>query len=158
MLKITIWVLVLGVLAHGLHSLTGRGDDTLFHDWIYSLLMWSAVALCLARAVTHRTERAAWGVMGASLAMWAAADLTWTLYYNQVEDPPYPNFADVLYLASYPLSYSGLVLLLRARLRPVRASLWLDGAVSGLTLARSPWRCCSARSSRPPRATRPSSR
>ena len=27
------------------------------------------------------------------------------------------------------------MLLLRARLRPVRASLWLDGAVSGLTLA-----------------------
>jgi hypothetical protein len=51
-------------------------------------------------------------------------------------EPPYPNWADASYLASYPFLYAGLVLLLlRARLRPVRTSLWLDGAVSGLTLA-----------------------
>ena len=59
----------------------------------------------------------------------------WTLHYSHMDDPPYPNLADVLYLATYPCAYVGLVLLLRSRLRPVRASLWLDGAVSGLTLA-----------------------
>ena len=59
----------------------------------------------------------------------------WTLHYNHVEDPAFPNLADAFYLADYPFAYAGLVLLLRSRLRPVRASLWLDGAVSGLTLA-----------------------
>ncbi len=130
-----IAVLALGVLAHGLHSATGIGSDALFADWIYTLLMWGGVALCAARPFKVRAERGAWAFLAASLAVWAAADLTWTLHYNHVEAPPYPNVADVLYLASYPLTYIGLVLLLRARLRPVRASLWLDGAVSGLTLA-----------------------
>jgi len=132
---IVIAVLVLGVLAHGLHAVTGIGSDALFSTWIYTFLMWGGVALCAARPLKVRAERAAWAFLAASLAVWATADLTWTLHYNHVEAPPYPNFADVLYLASYPLTYIGLVLLLRARLRPVRASLWLDGAVSGLTLA-----------------------
>ncbi len=134
-LGIVVAVLALGVLAHGLHSVTGIGSDTLFADWVFTLLMWGGVALCAARPFKVRAERAAWAFLAASLAVWATADLTWTLYFNHVEAPPYPNVADVLYLASYPLTYIGLVLLLRARLRPVRASLWLDGAVSGLTLA-----------------------
>ena len=134
-LGIVIAVLVLGVLAHGLHAVTGIGSDALFADWVYTLLMWGGVALCAARPLKVRAERGAWAFLAASLAVWAAADLTWTLHFNHVEAPPYPNVADVLYLASYPLTYIGLVLLLRARLRPVRASLWLDGAVSGLTLA-----------------------
>ena len=73
--------------------------------------------------------------MTANLALWATADLMWTVHYNHLADPPSPNLADVFYLATYPCAYVGLVLLMRARLRPVRASLWLDGAVSGLTLA-----------------------
>ena len=73
--------------------------------------------------------------MTANLALWAVADLMWTLHYNHVADPPFPNLSDAFYLATYPCAYVGLVLLLRSRLRPVRASLWLDGAVSGLTLA-----------------------
>ena len=73
--------------------------------------------------------------MTASLALWAAADLTWTLHYNHLDDAPYPNFGGRPLPRVLPLGYVGVVLLLRARLRPVRASLWLDGAVSGLTLA-----------------------
>jgi diguanylate cyclase (GGDEF)-like protein len=134
-LTVVSTVLLLGVVAHGVHSATGVGSDTLFADWIYNLLMWGAVGLCLARTLTIRAERGAWAAMTFSLALWAAGDLTWTLHYNAMAEAPYPNFGDVLYLASYPVSYVGVVLLLRARLRPVRASLWLDGAVSGLTLA-----------------------
>jgi two-component system cell cycle response regulator len=133
--RIVIAVLLLGVLAHGLHSATGVGSDALFADWVYNLVMWGAFALCGARAVAVRAERGAWGFLAVSVAVLAAADLSWTLHYNHLDEPPYPNFSDVLYLASYPLTYVGLVLLLRSRLRPVRASLWLDGAVSGLTLA-----------------------
>ena len=68
-----------------------------------------------------REERAAWIAMTANLALWAAADLMWTLHYNHLDDPPSPNLADAFYLATYPCAYIGLVLLLRARLRPVRA-------------------------------------
>jgi two-component system, cell cycle response regulator len=135
LLKIVIGVLLLGVLAHGLHGLGGASDNHFFNDWVYTAVMWGGVGLCLARAIRVRDERWAWIAMTANLALWAAADLMWTLHYNHVADPPYPNLSDVFYLATYPCAYVGLVLLLRSRLRPVRASLWLDGAVSGLTLA-----------------------
>jgi diguanylate cyclase (GGDEF)-like protein len=134
-LKIAIGVLLLGVVAHGVHGLGGASDNHFFNDWLYTGLMWGGVGLCLARAISVREERAAWIAMTASLALWATADLMWTLHYNYVEDPPFPNLADAFYLADYPFAYAGLILLLRSRLRPVRASLWLDGAVSGLTLA-----------------------
>ncbi len=49
--------------------------------------------------------------MTANLGLWAAADLMWTLHYNHMDDPPYPNLADVLYLATYPFASVGLVLL-----------------------------------------------
>ena len=128
-------MLLLGVLAHGVHGLGGASDNHFFNDWVYTAVMWGGVGLCLARAISVREERAAWIAMTANLALWATADLMWTLHYNHLDDPPSPNLADVFYLATYPCAYVGLVLLLRARLRPVRASLWLDGAVSGLTLA-----------------------
>ena len=118
-----------------MHGLGGASDNHFFNDWVYTAVMWGGVGLCLARAISVREERGAWIAMTANLALWAAADLMWTLHYNHLDDPPSPNLADAFYLATYPCAYVGLVLLLRARLRPVRASLWLDGAVSGLTLA-----------------------
>ena len=57
------------------------------------------------------------------------------MHFNHLEEPPYPNWSDAIYLAAYPCGYAGMLLLLRSRLRPFRASLWLDGAVGGLTLA-----------------------
>ena len=128
-------VLGAGVLAHGVHGLGGPSDNPLFNNWIYYAVMWGGVGLCLARALSVREERGAWIAMTLNLALWATADLMWTVHYNHMDEPPYPNLADAFYLATYPCAYVGLILLLRSRLRPVRASLWLDGAVSGLTLA-----------------------
>ena len=124
-----------GVVAHGVHGLGGPSDNPLFNNWIYYAVMWGGVGLCLARALSVREERGAWIAMTLNLALWATADLMWTVHYNHMDEPPYPNLADAFYLATYPCAYVGLILLLRSRLRPVRASLWLDGAVSGLTLA-----------------------
>jgi diguanylate cyclase (GGDEF)-like protein len=133
---VAIAALILGVLVHAVQALVSApGAEVLFNDGLYNLLMIGGVALCLARAVTVRAERAAWTCMTIGLAAWATGDMLWSVHYNFVEEPPYPNWADAGYIATYPFTYAGLVLLLRSRLRPVRASMWLDGAVSGLTLA-----------------------
>lgn len=134
--RIVIAVLLVGLLVHAVQALVSApGPEPLFNDGLYNLLMLGGLALCLARAVIVRPELAAWLAMAGGLAAWAGGDLLWSLHYNHVAEPPYPNWADASYLACYPFLYAGLVLLLRARLRPVRTSLWLDGAVSGLTLA-----------------------
>ena len=59
----------------------------------------------------------------------------WTLWLTHLENPPYPSVADGLYLGSYVAIYAGLLVLLRARLRPIRPAQWLDGAVGGLAAA-----------------------
>ena len=135
-LSIAIAVLLVGLLVHAAQALiSAPGPEPLFNDGLYNLLMAGGVALCFARAIFVRAERAAWLAMAGGLTAWAGGDLLWSLHYNFVDEPPYPNWADAAYLASFPVLYAGLVLLLRERLRPVRVSMWLDGAVSGLTLS-----------------------
>ena len=134
-MKIVIAVLALLVVAHGVHGLGGPSDSVLFNDYVYTAVMWGGFGLCLARALSVSAARGAWIAITVSLGLWAAADLMWTLHYGNLDDPPYPNLSDALYLATFPCTYLGVGLLMREQLRPMRASLWLDGAVSGLTLA-----------------------
>ncbi len=47
-------------------------------------------------------------------------------------NPPFPSPADAFYLGFYPLSYLGIVLLVRSRISRFNASLWLDGLTAAL--------------------------
>jgi two-component system cell cycle response regulator len=124
-----------GLLAYAAHALTGVARDSpVLEDWLYDGLLAGAAALCLARGVLVRHERAAWLVLGAGLASWSAGVVDTTLNPS-VLDAGFPSRADVLWLAFYPAAYVALVLLVRARVRHLRAALWLDGVVGALGLA-----------------------
>jgi hypothetical protein len=110
LLRIVMATLVLGLVVHAVQALVSApGPEPLFNDGLYNLLMLGGVGLCLARAVIVRPERAAWLAMAGGLAAWAGGDLLWSVHYNFVDEPPYPNWADASYLASYPFLYAGLV-------------------------------------------------
>lgn len=47
--------------------------------------------LSLARVVRRRENRLAWGLITAGLLVWAAGDLVWTLWLNNLANPPYPS-------------------------------------------------------------------
>jgi diguanylate cyclase (GGDEF)-like protein len=94
-----------------------------------------AVGLCFMRAFTQREDRAAWALIGAGLLAWTAGDFVWTIWLDNVANPPYPSLADGLYLSLYPATYFGLSLLMRAHFRQSGAGVWLDGLIVGLTLA-----------------------
>jgi two-component system, cell cycle response regulator len=131
-------LLVLGLAVHAVHALLGPGDgalDKVIANWVYTGVMWVGSAMCLLAAATRRRERGAWVLIGLGLLLWSGADLMWTLWLGELESPPYPNVADALYLASYIAIYAGLLVLLRARVRPIRPAQWLDGAVGGLAAA-----------------------
>jgi hypothetical protein len=59
-----------------------------FENWVYPAMILTGAGLCLARGLHERAERAAWLVLGAGLAAWAAAELYWTLFLDTVEEPP----------------------------------------------------------------------
>ena len=131
-------VLALGLAVHAAHALIGSGDGPIDHaiaSWVYTGLMWVGSAMCLVAAAVRRRERGAWALIGLGLLLWSGGDLVWTLWLTPLENPPYPSVADGLYLGSYVAIYAGLLVLLRARLRPIRPAQWLDGAVGGLAAA-----------------------
>ena len=80
-------------------------------------------------------ERAAWSCFAFALGTYAAGEITWNVAYANAASPPYPSAADILWLAFYPASYVGMVLLVRARVERFHASLWLDGLIAGLVVA-----------------------
>ncbi len=131
-------VLALCLAVHAVHGVLGPGEsrlDVVIQSWDYTAVMWVGSLLCVLAAATRRQERGAWALIGVGLLLWAGGDLVWTLWLNNFDDPPYPSLADGLYLGNYVTIYAGLVLLLRARVRPIRPAQWLDGAVGGLAAA-----------------------
>ena len=121
--------------AHASFGLGGHGLDALTKDGIYTAVELIAVAVCAARILRKRDDRAAWALMTIGLLAWTGGDLVWTVWLNYVANPPVPTVADGLYLAMYPAIYVALMLLIRSRLHHAGVAQWLDGGVVGLTIA-----------------------
>ena len=111
------------------------GADTLVTTWLFSALLLLTAAMTLARAALVRQDRVAWFGLGIGMALWALGTVCWSLLYQHLEAPPYPSFADALYLAFYPGAYVALMLLGKSRIRNVYASAWLDGLIGVLGIA-----------------------
>jgi two-component system cell cycle response regulator len=134
LLSFVLGLVLAALAAHVVYSLLPGGGpelDAFFNDWVYNGIFLGAAFLCAARAVASRADRAAWSALGAALAIWAAAEITFSVF-----DPEgYPSLSDGLWLGFYPACYAGLVLLVRARAREFSSSLWLDGLLASLAAA-----------------------
>src|SRR3954453_13730669 len=135
--RLTGGVALAFLIAFFAHARFRKGDglDGFFNDWVYNGLVLVAAASAMLRAVRVRTDRVAWLLIGTALALWAAAEITSTVYVAKLPTPPYPSISDAMWLAFYPASYIALVLLVRGHARgKLRAGLWLDGLVAALTV------------------------
>lgn len=110
------------------------GRDEALDTSLYVGVMLAAAALCLSRAVTERSERAAWGLLGAALVLSALGEIWFFAFLADHEVTPIPSVSDAFILAFYPASYAGLVLLVRGRVHRFETSLWLDGAIGALAV------------------------
>ncbi|MGO9975729.1 MAG: HD domain-containing phosphohydrolase [Solirubrobacteraceae bacterium] len=121
--------------ARALLGFGGRGLDAFTENWVYTAAEFLAIAVCAWRVRACSEDRRAWAAMTLGLLLWAIGDLIWTLWLNDLANPPFPSVADAAYLPMYPLMYAALMLLIRSRLRGASPVQWLDGALVGLTLA-----------------------
>lgn len=131
-------LLALAVLTLSLHDaglLFGSSLDGFFNDWVYNGAELLAAGLVLARALLVEGEKRIWLTLAIGIGFYAAGDIYYTLAIEGVAGIPSPNPSDALYLAFYPCAYVMLVRLIRSHIRELHASVWLDGAIGGLTLA-----------------------
>ena len=130
-----MWLAVGLMAVHALVPFGGAWADTVINTWAYTVAELLAVAICAARALRRREDRWAWGLMAFGLIAWTAGDLVWTLWLDDLANPPAPSIADWSYLAMYPAMYAALMLLIRSRLGRVAPEQWLDGGIVALALA-----------------------
>jgi diguanylate cyclase (GGDEF)-like protein len=109
------------------------GADDFFNRYFYNALILLALSACVYRARRPCRERAAWIALSIGVSFWALAELVFDFAY--AADPPYPSIADAFYLAFYPATYVGLMLLVRARLSGFGRVLWFDGAMAATASA-----------------------
>jgi two-component system, cell cycle response regulator len=138
--RIALALLTLVLAAYAVQLTFGLGGQPAADfsaKWIYTLLAVGASGVCLIRVLVRRQERLAWTCFLVGLTSWALGEVMWIFVLARYDDPAFALVltTDVLYLTMYPAYYCGLILLMRARLRPFRASLWLDGVAGGLAVA-----------------------
>jgi hypothetical protein len=122
------WLLGLLCLVEALHEVLGiAGPDAVFGLGLQAFLQVAATILCFARAAFEPRGRNAWLWVGSGLACWALGTVIWDLQWSNDPHPPYPSIADALWLAWYPLTVVGLVLLVRERVRNFELHRWMDG-------------------------------
>jgi diguanylate cyclase (GGDEF)-like protein len=109
------------------------------HSWINDILQDAvyllAALLVLTRAVVVRQDRGAWLLMAGGLSFYAAGTVYWVAVVVKLDPPPYPSFADAMWLAYYPFAYAAVLRLLRARQARISASTWLDGLIASACAA-----------------------
>jgi diguanylate cyclase (GGDEF)-like protein len=101
---------------------------------VHLLIMGVGAGLCLLRAAAVPGERIAWTLIGLAFASWIGGETYYTLVLWDESQPPVPSWADAGYLGTPPLLFAGLVRLLRARIRDLPRTLWVDGVTAALAV------------------------
>ena len=126
-----------GTAVVALHDWAGLGSSlhSAIGGVLYDAVILGAGIACLIRASDYKREHTAWLLIGLAILSWGAAEIYWTAFIENNPSAPYPSPADVGYLAFYPLAYTGLALLVRARAHEINWRLWMDGAIAALGTA-----------------------
>ncbi len=106
--------------------------DLLYDVVLYNLVFVAAAAACVQAARRRPAEATAWRAIAVSLSCTVTGNLAYSLVVLRLPEVPYPSWADVFWLASYPALYVGLVALIRAHVPRFHPSMWLDGLIGAL--------------------------
>jgi hypothetical protein len=126
-----LWlVLVVVTVLEAANDLFGvAGPHWLYDNWVHDAILAICAALVLGRAAFEPIARRAWLSFGIALLLWLLGSTAWSLVYAGQPHAPYPTFADVLWLAWYPLVAIGIFYLIRVRVPQFELHRWMDGIV-----------------------------
>ncbi|MDQ2894151.1 MAG: EAL domain-containing protein [Actinomycetota bacterium] len=100
--------------------------------WGVDVFELAASVLCVIGGRRARPGSIVPIVLGLGVACWSLGDFALTVESLGGGSVPSPSPADVFYLLFFPLSYAGVVLIVRGETLRLSSPSWLDGAVSGL--------------------------
>jgi two-component system cell cycle response regulator len=115
----------------------GPGVLDFFSSWVCIGLVLGAAAVLALRGFASDDRRAPWLFLSLGAAMWAIGELIYEIAYSEAPElAPYPSIADAFWLGSYFAVGTGIVLVLRSRLRRAfHATMWLDAAIGAATVS-----------------------
>ena len=102
--------------------------------WLINAAFVAGALLCLWRAASLRSDRAAWVCVGVGLLCQAFGDRYYKLFLADAVYVTQPSVADFGYLAFYPLAGAAVALMLRPRLKSMSRALILDAVVGALAV------------------------
>lgn len=99
----------------------------------------ACVVLMVAIRVRRPAQARMWWLLAAGSSFSVLGDLTYDVLLNALHVDAYPSVADIFYLLSYPVTVSGLGLLVRGRTRGRDRVGLLDAAIVSTALALPAW-------------------
>ena len=111
------------------------GADTFFAVYVHTGLFVAAAALCALRVAASPHERAPWALLAGGIGCWALGSAAWDAIVAGDATPAVPSAADLGWILFYVAAFPAFWLLVRARLRVLHRSAWMDGLLTALSAA-----------------------
>jgi methyl-accepting chemotaxis protein len=132
--RVAFALLGLVLLAYTISVIVRKPDDTstLIDGWGVAGFEIACSALVILRGVVNQRDRVFGLWLGAGMAAWAAGDVAMTIETLHGATPATLSVANVLWYGFFPLSYIGVMALMRRDVRRFTVANYLDGVVACL--------------------------
>jgi diguanylate cyclase (GGDEF)-like protein len=136
---VVVLVLYFATTIPGVRS--SGGYNVLIDGWLQNGVLVAAALVVYVRAWWVRPDRLAWALLGTGLFLYALGNILYFGYVQYLPTVPTPSIADAPWLCCYAFLYSGLVALVRHRIRVSDRTLLMDGLIAtlGLCAVASIW-------------------
>jgi diguanylate cyclase (GGDEF)-like protein len=127
------------VIAYGVSTLVvhrpASGYNTFWDGWVENIASVLPAIPLLLRARRSRELRWAWLAMAAGVILYTMADLVYLFHDENLKPIPSPAPSDAFFLSCNAVFIVGFAILTQSAFGRVHASVRLDGAIAGLTIA-----------------------
>jgi PAS domain S-box-containing protein len=133
------FVLVLAILVHAYSTLPGVRDQPGFSPAYDGWVQCGGYVLCVLLALTFWPDAArarwAWGLVVVYLALRATAFVVAIVHVRPLAAPPYPSWADYLWLSADAALLAALAIMLSRKAPRLSRTLVLDALAAALTVS-----------------------
>jgi diguanylate cyclase (GGDEF)-like protein len=112
-----------------------RTGNTFWDGWVYTLAEAACIIPILLRARREAPFRRAWVAIAAALALKTVGDVVYTFHDQHLSPIPSPAPSDAFHLLAFVMMIVGVTVMMQSSFGRIHASVRLDGAITGLTLA-----------------------